>query len=621
MGGAQMLLGVKARGALKTLEVLRVRGAMGLRGLKALVGLTVVRLMVVGMTVVRLMVTGLTVVGLTAVGMSGVGMRDGTASMVGVAEAAGPSLAAGKPRFSGTFLQLDSVTAGWSAEEWDQEFASMKRVGMNLLIVQWAATPTSAYYHTADAAAQAGTVAAAVSAAVSATVAAAVSATSASTEPRSAPPSQPPAVSSSAPPSDYGPGATGICDHASVSSSESPSSESPSKPSSESPSEPSSVAASVRSPGPSPLDLIMRTAEKYGFSVFLGPYMNDAWWSHFLQESFVAQELAQTRRVAADLAKLYAHSPAFAGWYLPYEINATPAVLPAARRRAAELLKQAVQQFDELTPGRPVAISPFFDRWLPVGMFESWWKQVLTGSGVDIVFLQDGVGTGRKISPELAGRYFEAMRRAVNAANAAVVQATGTADAAAAGAVDAASAAGASTKVSSGNCDGGSRSSGGSDSSGGTGGSSSSDGSVGTGGSGRGSSTGSNSSTDSSSAGNNSSTDSSSAGSNGSTDSRSSAGNNSSTDSSSAGSGGGGRGGISLWSDLEIFVEGAWTPAPWDRVNAQIQAEAPHVDGFVVFEFNHYMSPVRSGASGPATQLYDAYETYLGLSPTPGLTL
>lgn len=328
----------------------------------------------------------------------------GTAGATGTAGlgAAASSREAGRPRFAGTFLQLDGGNSAWSREEWEREFASMQRLGMNILIVQWAATPARVYY-------------------------------------------------------------------------------------------PSATMPGYQ-PSPSPLDTIIELAEKYGFSVYLGPYMNDAWWSQYMREEFIQQELATTEKVAAELVGLYGDSPAFAGWYLPYEVNATPLFTPAGRRRAAGMLRQAAGIFEKLTPGRPVTVSPFFDRWLPVGMFESWWKEVLNESGVDVVFLQDGVGTGRKISPELAGRYFEAMRRATAAA------------------------------------------------------------------------------------------------------------------------------GVKLWSDLEIFVEGAWTPAPWDRIAAQLQAEAPHVEGFVVFEYNHYMSPVRGGA---AVELYAAYEAYLGLAPeasTPGGT-
>lgn len=236
-------------------------------------------------------------------------------------------------------------------------------------------------------------------------------------------------------------------------------------------------------PSPAPLDLIMAAAEKYGFSVLLGPYLDERWWSQYMREEFVAEQLAITARVAAELYARYGSSPAFAGWYLPYEINATPLFTTAGRRRAGELLRRATEVFHRLTPDRPVTIAPFFDRILPVGFCESWWKEVLTGSGVDTVFLQDGVGTDRGISPEIAGRYFAAFERATAAA------------------------------------------------------------------------------------------------------------------------------GVKLWSDLEIFVQATWQPAPWERIEAQLQAEAPYVEGFVIFEFNHYMSPVRGGK---AAELYAAYDRYIG---------
>ncbi|NPV79931.1 MAG: DUF4434 domain-containing protein [Firmicutes bacterium] len=300
--------------------------------------------------------------------------------------------AAGETRshFSGTFLQLDAGNAIWSEAQWDEEFASMKRLGMNILIVQWAATPEQVYYPAKDL-----------------------------------------------------PGRRYV---------------------------------------PSPLDIVMQKAEKYGFLVYLGPYMNEAWWSCYMDASFVEQELAITARVAGELYSLYGRSPAFAGWYLPYEINASAVSAPAARHYAARLLRQAVDLLHGITPNKPVTISPFFDRQLSIDMFESWWKEALTGSGITTVFLQDGVGTQRGISPEIAAQYFAAMRRATAAA------------------------------------------------------------------------------------------------------------------------------GIRLWGDLEIFVESTWTSAPWERVKSQMVAEAPHVEGFVIFEYNHYMSPVRGGA---AKELYDIYFRYL----------
>ncbi len=81
--------------------------------------------------------------------------------------------------------------------------------------------------------------------------------------------------------------------------------------------------------------------------------------------------------------------------------------------------------------------------------------------------------------------------------------------------------------------------------------------------------------------------------------------------------------GVALWSDLEVFEqthgwpvdELAWQarPATIESVIEQLELEAPYVEKFVVFDFTHYMSP-RLGAA--ATALYRGYQSYLdGFAP------
>ncbi|MCS7192833.1 MAG: hypothetical protein NZ937_07630 [Armatimonadetes bacterium] len=57
-----------------------------------------------------------------------------------------------------------------------------------------------------------------------------------------------------------------------------------------------------------------------------------------------------------------------------------------------------------------------------------------------------------------------------------------------------------------------------------------------------------------------------------------------------------------LWADLEIFdIPSGWLPAPIDRITAQFASVRDLVERVVIFDFNHYLSPVRSGYS---TRLY-----------------
>lgn len=77
-----------------------------------------------------------------------------------------------------------------------------------------------------------------------------------------------------------------------------------------------------------------------------------------------------------------------------------------------------------------------------------------------------------------------------------------------------------------------------------------------------------------------------------------------------------GQKGVSLWADLEIFdIPAGWKPAPLPRIFSQINALSPYVDKIVVFEFNHYMSPLRSDE---AKRLFEGYrQSRLPLLPIP----
>lgn len=66
------------------------------------------------------------------------------------------------------------------------------------------------------------------------------------------------------------------------------------------------------------------------------------------------------------------------------------------------------------------------------------------------------------------------------------------------------------------------------------------------------------------------------------------------------------RHGVRLWSDLEIFdIPSGWKPAPLDRIAEQFVAVRDLVERVVVFEFNHYLSPIRGGVAG---ELYVAWQ-------------
>ena len=57
--------------------------------------------------------------------------------------------------------------------------------------------------------------------------------------------------------------------------------------------------------------------------------------------------------------------------------------------------------------------------------------------------------------------------------------------------------------------------------------------------------------------------------------------------------------GVEFWADVEIFDSvPEWKPAQVERVVRQMESVSPYVEKIVVFEFNHYYSPVRCGPEG-----------------------
>ncbi len=51
---------------------------------------------------------------------------------------------------------------------------------------------------------------------------------------------------------------------------------------------------------------------------------------------------------------------------------------------------------------------------------------------------------------------------------------------------------------------------------------------------------------------------------------------------------------IKFWADVEVFdIPAGWKPAPADRIVEQLRSVTPYVEKIVIWEYNHYLSPVR----------------------------
>jgi hypothetical protein len=156
-----------------------------------------------------------------------------------------------------------------------------------------------------------------------------------------------------------------------------------------------------------PVAALLTAASEMEMGVFIGLH-HDAGWPSEAAAAHPAPPLGDPRAARA-LADLCTRSRACVGWYIPQEIDDATWSSPARTEALRAHLSRTAHALRELAPGRPVAIAPFFTRSLDPQAHARWWGTVLESGAVDILMLQDGVGTGHA-TPATAGSYLAALR-------------------------------------------------------------------------------------------------------------------------------------------------------------------------------------------------------------------
>ncbi len=145
---------------------------------------------------------------------------------------------------------------------------------------------------------------------------------------------------------------------------------------------------------PSKEDVIMQilnAAREQKIKVFLGMQLDgDFWKLKFDLEKRITLNIATMNELHAR----YGSHAALGGWYFPEEIDDET----AGRVYADDLLEYIARltararEFTKL----PVMISPYFSKDVDVAAYAKWWDEVvLPKTKVNIVAMQDGVGTHR----------------------------------------------------------------------------------------------------------------------------------------------------------------------------------------------------------------------------------
>jgi hypothetical protein len=164
---------------------------------------------------------------------------------------------------------------------------------------------------------------------------------------------------------------------------------------------------------PDPFPTILELAHQRRMKFVFGLRHDSRWWREWGNAEYLREEARESAALAREVYRRYGKHPAFAGFYIPYELwdgSFTDAQLKNLR----ELLHTVGTVCRQLAPGKPVFLAPFFAGLLPPERFEQLWLKLLQGKPVDVVALQDGVGA-RGWDEQIEERvppYFAAMQRA-----------------------------------------------------------------------------------------------------------------------------------------------------------------------------------------------------------------
>lgn len=180
------------------------------------------------------------------------------------------------------------------------------------------------------------------------------------------------------------------------------------------------VAERLAEHTPDPMCALFEELDRRGMRVYLDTLAAPQWWT--LDDP--AAEVARASARLAELEARYGRFACFEGFYIPYETY-------ACWGESAELVRTLYAEVSacckRVSPERKVMISPFFIldeqgilgdfRWATPEEYEAFWTETLTGTGIDIVALQD---SGEHLSYyEMDDRlpFFRAMKSACEAAN------------------------------------------------------------------------------------------------------------------------------------------------------------------------------------------------------------
>ncbi|GFK92582.1 hypothetical protein NNJEOMEG_00407 [Fundidesulfovibrio magnetotacticus] len=163
------------------------------------------------------------------------------------------------------------------------------------------------------------------------------------------------------------------------------------------------------------LERLFPLAEARGMRLRLGLVHDPEWWaktsrSPDVVEVYLKRLELDSLALAKDLLARFGGSPAFAGWYLPQELDDVRWNGPRRALLSAHL-KGLAAGLKSLDPARDAGVSGFVNGFLDPLALREWLVELMRESGLAHFYLQDGVGV-RKLTLAELPPYLEAASQA-----------------------------------------------------------------------------------------------------------------------------------------------------------------------------------------------------------------
>jgi hypothetical protein len=143
--------------------------------------------------------------------------------------------------------------------------------------------------------------------------------------------------------------------------------------------------------GKDPIENILSYADAHGMKCFLNTgHLTNEW--EFMNPEQGKELVEKNKKFDKELFDRYAKHPSFAGWYINYELCDGLLRSEVTRNQLCPLFAELADYLKSLTPGKPVAIAPYFTTNLPPGKFGDLWKDIMVRCHINILMMQDSIG-------------------------------------------------------------------------------------------------------------------------------------------------------------------------------------------------------------------------------------